>query len=187
PSSPPGRGGRENKGLRRKVPPGSGSAGGPEEPADGRKPKFHLNIKTLTDDVLDRFASIRIPGSKKERPPLPHMKQSQSTDWSSTSMDAEDFAPKPLSEREIIALFEKMMEDMNLNEEKKMPLREKDFNTKKEMVMQYISTASKSGSLKNSRKISPQEFIQELKSGSTDERLVTCLESLRVSLTSNPV
>uniref|UniRef100_A0A8C2U884 Diaphanous related formin 3 n=1 Tax=Coturnix japonica TaxID=93934 RepID=A0A8C2U884_COTJA len=118
---------------------------------------------------------------------LPHMKQSHSTDWSSTSTDVEDFVPKPLSEREIIAMFEKMMEDMNLNEDKKMPLREKDFNTKKEMVMQYISTASKSGSLKNSRKISPQEFIQELKSGSTDERLVTCLESLRVSLTSNPV
>uniref|UniRef100_A0A803YGZ9 Diaphanous related formin 3 n=2 Tax=Meleagris gallopavo TaxID=9103 RepID=A0A803YGZ9_MELGA len=136
---------------------------------------------------LDRFASIRIPGSKKERPPLPHMKQSHSTDGSSTPTDVEDFVPKPLSEREIIALFEKMMEDMNLNEDKKMPLREKDFNTKKEMVMQYISTASKSGSLKNSRKISPQEFIQELKSGSTDERLVTCLESLRVSLTSNPV
>nr|XP_021142435.1 protein diaphanous homolog 3 isoform X2 [Columba livia] len=187
PSSPPGRGGRENKGLRRKGPPGAGSAGGPEEAADGRKPKFHLNIKTLTDDVLDRFASIRIPGSKKERPPLPHMKQSHSTDWPSTPTDAEDFPSKPLSEREIIALFEKMMEDMNLNEDKKMPLREKDFNTKKEMVMQYISTASKSGSLKNRRKISPQEFIQELKSGSTDERLVTCLESLRVSLTSNPV
>ncbi|NWS28535.1 DIAP3 protein, partial [Polioptila caerulea] len=187
PSSPPGRGGRENKGLRRKGPPGTGSAGGPEEAADSRKPKFNLNIKTLTDDVLDRFASIRIPRSKKERPPLPHMKQSHSTDWSATPMDPEDFARKPLSEREIIALFEKMMEDMNLNEDKKMPLREKDFNTKKEMVMQYISTASKSGSLKNSRKISPQEFIQDLKSGSTDERLVTCLESLRVSLTSNPV
>ncbi|XP_053827150.1 protein diaphanous homolog 3 isoform X4 [Vidua macroura] len=187
PSSPPSRGGRENKGLRRKGPPGTGSAGGPEEAADSRKPKFHLNIKTLTDDVLDRFASIRIPRSKKERPPLPHMKQSHSTDWSSTPMDPEDFATKPLSEREIIALFEKMMEDMNLNEDKKMPLREKDFNTKKEMVMQYISTASKSGSLKSSRKISPQEFIQDLKSGSTDERLVTCLESLRVSLTSNPV
>ncbi|XP_010727057.1 protein diaphanous homolog 3 isoform X2 [Meleagris gallopavo] len=173
PRSPPGRGGRENKGIRRKGPP---AAGGSEEAADGRKPKF-----------LDRFASIRIPGSKKERPPLPHMKQSHSTDGSSTPTDVEDFVPKPLSEREIIALFEKMMEDMNLNEDKKMPLREKDFNTKKEMVMQYISTASKSGSLKNSRKISPQEFIQELKSGSTDERLVTCLESLRVSLTSNPV
>uniref|UniRef100_A0A8C4JLA2 Diaphanous related formin 3 n=1 Tax=Dromaius novaehollandiae TaxID=8790 RepID=A0A8C4JLA2_DRONO len=137
---------------------------------------------------LDRFASIRIPGSKKERPPLPHMKQSYSTDWTSSSpTDMEDFVPKPLSEREIIALFEKMMEDMNLNEDKKAPLREKDLNTKKEMVMQYISAASKSGSLKKSRKISPQEFIQELKSGSTEERLVTCLESLRVSLTSNPV
>uniref|UniRef100_A0A8C0II82 Diaphanous related formin 3 n=1 Tax=Bubo bubo TaxID=30461 RepID=A0A8C0II82_BUBBB len=87
----------------------------------------------------------------------------------------------------IIEHIDISLKDMNLNEDKKMPLREKDFNTKKEMVMQYISTASKSGSLKNSRKISPQEFIQELKSGSTDERLVTCLESLRVSLTSNPV
>uniref|UniRef100_A0A803VAT8 Diaphanous related formin 3 n=1 Tax=Ficedula albicollis TaxID=59894 RepID=A0A803VAT8_FICAL len=147
-----------------------------------------LAIRIIHEIInLDRFASIRIPRSKKERPPLPHMKQSHSTDWSSTPMDQEDFATKTLSEREIIALFEKMMEDMNLNEDKKMPLREKDFNTKKEMVMQYISTASKSGSLKNSRKISPQEFIQDLKSGSTDERLVTCLESLRVSLTSNPV
>ncbi|XP_035177612.1 protein diaphanous homolog 3 isoform X3 [Oxyura jamaicensis] len=173
PSPPPSRGGREPGGLRRKGPPGAGSA---PEAAEGRKAKF-----------LDRFASIRIPGSKKERPALPHMKQSHSTDWSSTTTDVEDFVPKPLSEREIIALFEKMMEDMNLNEDKKVPLREKDFNTKKEMVMQYISTASKSGSLKNRRKISPQEFMQELKSGSTDERLVTCLESLRVSLTSNPV
>ncbi|EMP35041.1 Protein diaphanous like protein 3 [Chelonia mydas] len=43
------------------------------------------------------------------------------------------------------------------------------------------------GSLKSSRQITAQEFILELKSGATDERLVTCLESLRVSLTSNPV
>lgn len=37
PRSPPGRGGRENKGIRRKGPP---AAGGSEEAADGRKPKF---------------------------------------------------------------------------------------------------------------------------------------------------
>ncbi|VTJ83412.1 Hypothetical predicted protein, partial [Marmota monax] len=43
------------------------------------------------------------------------------------------------------------------------------------------------GSLKSSQQISPQEFIYELKMGSEDERLVTYLESLRVSLTSNPV
>ncbi|XP_021553513.2 protein diaphanous homolog 3 isoform X4 [Neomonachus schauinslandi] len=78
-------------------------------------------------------------------------------------------------------------EDMNLNEDKKAPLREKDFSIKKEMVLQYINTASKTGSLKSRRQISPQEFIHELKMGCADERLVTCLESLRVSLTSNPV
>lgn len=36
-----------------------------------------------------------------------------------------------------------LQEDMNLNEEKKTPLREKDLNTKREMVTQYIFTASK--------------------------------------------
>lgn len=39
-------------------------------------------------------------------------------------------------------------EDMNLSEEKKTPLRDKDLNTKREMVIQYIGTASKTVSLK---------------------------------------
>uniref|UniRef100_A0A8C5N8C6 Protein diaphanous homolog 3-like n=1 Tax=Gouania willdenowi TaxID=441366 RepID=A0A8C5N8C6_GOUWI len=144
-----------------------------------RKPKF-----------LDKFASIRIPGSKKERPPLTQSKK-DSSDWStlssSTSHQFVELSSKITSEKEILALFEKMMEDMNLNEDKKTPLREKDLNTKREMVLQYIFTASKTGSLKSSRQISTQEFLSELKSGVMDERLVACLDSLRVSLTSNPV
>lgn len=32
---------------------------------------------------------------------------------------------------------------MNLNEDKKTPLREKDLNMKREMVIQYIMTAAK--------------------------------------------
>uniref|UniRef100_A0A8C9TFH0 Diaphanous-related formin 3 n=1 Tax=Scleropages formosus TaxID=113540 RepID=A0A8C9TFH0_SCLFO len=80
-----------------------------------------------------------------------------------------------------------LYEDMNLNEDKKAPLREKDLNMKKEMVIQYIITASKPGSLKSSHQISLQEFLCELKTGAVDERLFACLESLRVSLTSNPV
>ncbi|KAK2853873.1 hypothetical protein Q5P01_006534 [Channa striata] len=144
-----------------------------------RKPKF-----------LDRFASIRIPGSKKERPPLSHSKQN-ANDWSvsssSTSHPFEELSSKITTEKEILALFEKMMEDMNLNEEKKTPLREKDLHTKKEMVIQYIFTASKTGSLRSNHQISPQEFVADLKSGVMDERLFACLDSLRVSLTSNPV
>ncbi|XP_034412722.1 protein diaphanous homolog 3-like isoform X3 [Cyclopterus lumpus] len=150
----------------------------------------HLPFRNITDDVLDRFASIRIPGSKKERPPLSHSKHNTndgSTSSSSTSHQFEELSSKITSEKEILALFEKMMEDMNLSEEKKSPLREKDLNTKREMVIQYIFTASKTGSLRSSHQISPQEFLGELKSGVIDERLFACLDSLRVSLTSNPV
>uniref|UniRef100_A0A3B4AQS8 Formin GTPase-binding domain-containing protein n=1 Tax=Periophthalmus magnuspinnatus TaxID=409849 RepID=A0A3B4AQS8_9GOBI len=139
---------------------------------------------------LDRFASIRIPGSKKDRPPLSHVKHT-SSDWSIPSSSSlnrfEELSSKITSEKEILALFEKMMEDMNLNEEKKTPLREKDLNTKREMVIQYMASAAKTGSLRSSHQISPQEFVAELKSGVMDERLFACLDSLRVSLTSNPV
>ncbi|XP_064442092.1 protein diaphanous homolog 3 isoform X2 [Mirounga angustirostris] len=172
PASAALRGCRESKMPRRKGPqhPPPGAA---EEPGE-KRPKF-----------LDKFASIRIPGSKKERPPLSNLKTAfASNDCSSEVMEN---IPKPLSQNEVLELFEKMMEDMNLNEDKKAPLREKDFSIKKEMVLQYINTASKTGSLKSRRQISPQEFIHELKMGCADERLVTCLESLRVSLTSNPV
>ncbi|XP_040847253.1 protein diaphanous homolog 3 isoform X1 [Ochotona curzoniae] len=171
---------------RRKGPQHPPPPGGPEEPGE-KRPKFHLSIRTLTDDMLDKFASIRIPGSKKERPPLSSLKTAFASSECSLASSEMENLPKPLAQNEILELFEKMMEDMNLNEDKKAPLREKDFSIKKEMVMQYINTASKTGSLKSSRQISPQEFIHDLKMGPTDERLVTCLESLRVSLTSNPV
>lgn len=39
---------------------------------------------------------------------------------------------------------------MNLNEDKRAPLREKDLSTKREMVLQYIVTAAKTVSLSNS-------------------------------------
>ncbi|XP_042637551.1 protein diaphanous homolog 3 [Orycteropus afer afer] len=187
PSSASLRGCRDSKMQRRKGLQHPLAPGGSEEPGE-KRPKFHLNIKTLTDDMLDKFASIRIPGSKKERPPLSNLKTAfASNDYSSACSEMMESNAKLLTENEVLELFEKMMEDMNLNEDKKAPLREKDFSIKKEMVMQYINTASKTGSLKSSHQISPQEFIYELKMGSADERLVTCLESLRVSLTSNPV
>ncbi|XP_045074348.1 protein diaphanous homolog 3-like [Coregonus clupeaformis] len=134
-----GRDKQRKKGIQRRTRGSSGCEDGE------RKPKFHLHVKNIKDDVLDRFASIRIPGSKKERPHLPHVKHSSSSEWSSSSSSAEfeDLSSKITSEKEILGLFEKMMEDMNLNEDKKAPLREKDLTTKREMVIQYIVTASK--------------------------------------------
>lgn len=40
--------------------------------------------------------------------------------------------------------FLHLQEDMNLNEERKAPLRGKDLSTKREMVVQYISATAKS-------------------------------------------
>uniref|UniRef100_A0A674NWC7 Diaphanous related formin 2 n=1 Tax=Takifugu rubripes TaxID=31033 RepID=A0A674NWC7_TAKRU len=141
--------------------------------------------------LRDRITSFRKTGMKKEKPLIQHP-----TDPLSTQTELP--VPQPLfddrsmnlSEKEIIDLFEKMMEDMNLNEERKAPLREKDLSTKREMVVQYISATAKSGGLRNSKHeftLSSQEYVHELRSGITEEKLFHCLESLRVSLTSNPV
>ncbi|XP_037531130.1 protein diaphanous homolog 2 [Nematolebias whitei] len=165
---------------------------------EGKNKKLNIHIKTLADDMRDRITSFRKTGMKKEKPLIQHP-----TDPSSTHIELP--VPQPLfdersmnlSEKEIIDLFEKMMEDMNLNEERKAPLRGKDLSTKREMVVQYISATAKSitgskvaGGLRNSKHectLSSQEYVHELRSGITDEKLLNCLESLRVSLTSNPV
>ncbi|XP_069841840.1 protein diaphanous homolog 2 isoform X1 [Dendropsophus ebraccatus] len=170
----------------------------PTEQEDRNKPKLNIQIKTLADDMRDRLTSFRKSGVKKEKPLIQHPTDQQAA-------VAEFPAPQQLfderslnlSEKEIMDLFEKMMEDMNLNEEKKAPLRQKDLARKHEMVVQYISATAKSitgskaaGGLKNSKHectLSSQEYVHELRSGITDDKLVNCLESLRVSLTSNPV
>ncbi|XP_075752873.1 protein diaphanous homolog 2 isoform X3 [Pelodiscus sinensis] len=183
--------------------PGSGRAstkrGGRAAEDDSRnKTKLNVQIKTLADDVRDRLTSFRKSTVKKEKPLIQHPIDSQaSMSEFPVAQPLFDDRCMNLSEKEVMDLFEKMMEDMNLNEERKAPLRNKDLTTKREMVVQYISATAKSiigskvaGGLKNSKHectLSSQEYIHELRSGITEEKLLNCLESLRVSLTSNPV
>uniref|UniRef100_A0A8B9SYN2 Diaphanous related formin 2 n=1 Tax=Anas platyrhynchos TaxID=8839 RepID=A0A8B9SYN2_ANAPL len=162
------------------------------------KPKLNIQIKTLADDVRDRITSFRKSAVKKEKPLIQHPIDAQPTiSEIPLSQALVDERCMNLSEKEVMDLFEKMMEDMNLNEDRKAPLRDKDLTTKREMVVQYISATAKSivgskvpGGLKNSKHectLSSQEYIHELRSGIAEEKLLNCLESLRVSLTSNPV
>uniref|UniRef100_A0A8C6JX22 Uncharacterized protein n=1 Tax=Melopsittacus undulatus TaxID=13146 RepID=A0A8C6JX22_MELUD len=141
--------------------------------------------------LRDRITSLRRSGVKKEKPLIQHPIDSQpSISEIPLAQALVDERCLNLSEKEVMDLFEKMMEDMNLNEERKAPLRDKDLSTKREMVIQYISATAKSGGLKNSKHectLSSQEYIHELRSGISEEKLLNCLESLRVSLTSNPV
>ncbi|XP_070461490.1 protein diaphanous homolog 2 isoform X1 [Equus przewalskii] len=194
----------------------AGAGGAGEEPGGGRsnkrsagnraaneeetknKPKLNIQIKTLADDVRDRITSFRKSTVKKEKLLIQHPIDSQvAMSEFPAAQPLYDERSLNLSEKEVLDLFEKMMEDMNLNEERKAPLRNKDFTTKREMVVQYISATAKSivgskvtGGLKNSKHectLSSQEYVHELRSGISDEKLLNCLESLRVSLTSNPV
>uniref|UniRef100_A0A670ZY10 Diaphanous related formin 2 n=1 Tax=Pseudonaja textilis TaxID=8673 RepID=A0A670ZY10_PSETE len=144
----------------------------------------------------DRLTSFRKSGVKKERLLIQHPIDSPaSINELPVAQPLFDERSMNLSEKEVMDLFEKMMEDMNLNEERKAPLRNKDLTTKREMVVQYISATAKSvsrvsGGLKNSKHectLSSQEYVHELRSGISEEKLLNCLESLRVSLTSNPV
>ncbi|XP_071425814.1 protein diaphanous homolog 2 isoform X3 [Pithys albifrons albifrons] len=173
-------------------PPGSGRmntkrGGRPAEEESRNKPKLR-----------DRITSFRRSAVKKEKLLIQHPIDSQPSISEIPHAQAlVDERCMNLSEKEVMDLFEKMMEDMNLNEERKAPLRDKDLSTKREMVVQYISATAKSivgskvpGGLKNSKHectLSSQEYIHELRSGISDEKLLNCLESLRVSLTSNPV
>uniref|UniRef100_A0A3P9JCL6 Diaphanous related formin 2 n=1 Tax=Oryzias latipes TaxID=8090 RepID=A0A3P9JCL6_ORYLA len=172
-------------------------ASGGEDPSKPSKKKSSED-EGKNKKLRDRITSFRKTGMKKEKPFIQHP-----TD--PLSPQTELPIPQPLfddrsmnlSEKEINDLFEKMMEDMNLNEERKAPLRGKDLSTKREMVVQYISATAKSitgskvaGGLRNSKHectLSSQEYVHELRSGISEEKLLNCLESLRVSLTSNPV
>ncbi|XP_054841487.1 protein diaphanous homolog 1 [Eublepharis macularius] len=153
--------------------PAGGGGGG------GKSKKF--NLKRVMADELERFTSMRIK-KEKEKPSTAHRNSSASySDVSGTGQMLQE-----ISDEDVLILFEQMLLDMNLNEEKQQPLREKDISIKREMVSQYLHTSKAGMSQKESSKSSIM-YIQELKSGLRDAQLLNCLESLRVSLNNNPV
>nr|XP_020758546.1 protein diaphanous homolog 1 isoform X1 [Odocoileus virginianus texanus] len=159
----PGRGTRDKKKGRN--PDELPSAGG-----DGGKSK----------KFLERFTSMRSK-KEKEKPNSAHRNSSAFYGDDPTAQSLQD-----VSDEQVLVLFEQMLLDMNLNEEKQQPLREKDIIIKREMVSQYLHT-SKAGMSQKESSRSAMMYIQELRSGLRDMPLLSCLESLRVSLNNNPV
>ncbi|XP_042636633.1 protein diaphanous homolog 1 [Orycteropus afer afer] len=168
----PGRGTRDKK--KGRSPDELPAAGG-----DGGKSK-KFTLKRLMADELERFTSMRI---KKEKEKTNSAQRNSSASYGDdpTAQSLQD-----VSDEQVLVLFEQMLLDMNLNEEKQQPLREKDIIIKREMVSQYLHT-SKAGMSQKESSRSAMMYIQELKSGLRDMALLSCLESLRVSLNNNPV
>nr|XP_033948024.1 protein diaphanous homolog 1-like isoform X1 [Pseudochaenichthys georgianus] len=167
----------------------SASAAGPKkdkkskksyEDGDGKK-KFKL--KRLIPDELERFTSMRMKKDKEKPGPVPSQRHSSAANY---EINAQSAMLHDLSDESVLDLFEQMLVDMNLNGEKQQPLRAKDIMIKREMVSQYLHTSKAGQNQKESTK-SAMMYIQELKSDYRDAQLLSCLESLRVSLNNNPV
>ncbi|XP_034546447.1 protein diaphanous homolog 1-like [Notolabrus celidotus] len=167
----------------------SASAAGPKkdkkakknsEDGDGKK-KFKL--KRLIPDELERFTSMRM---KKDKEKPSHMQGQRHSSAATYEISAQGAMLHDHTDEYVLELFEQMMVDMNLNDEKQRPLREKDIMIKREMVSQYLHTSKAGQNQKESSK-SAMMYIQELKADYRDTPLLSCLESLRVSLNNNPV
>lgn len=150
------------------------------EDGDGKK-KFTL--KRLIPDELERFTSMRNKKDKEKPSQMPSQRHSSATSYEISSQSA---SLHDHSDEYVLELFERMLVDMNLNEEKQQPLREKDIVIKREMVSQYLHTSKAGQDQKESSK-SAMVYIHELRADYRDRELLSCLESLRVSLNNNPV
>ncbi|XP_016417016.1 protein diaphanous homolog 1-like [Sinocyclocheilus rhinocerous] len=170
--------------------PNSASAGAPKSGKDKEKKskknydegdgKKKFTLKRLIPDELERFTSMR---TKKEKGGTMGNRHLSAAQYEVPSQSA---SLNELSDESVLELFEQMLVDMNLNEEKQQPLRKKDIIIKREMVSQYLHTSKAGKSQKESSK-SALVYIQELKTDLRDTQLLSCLESLRVSLNNNPV
>lgn len=91
---------------------------------------------------------------------------------------------KNLSDSEVLERFEQLLDDMNLTEEKKAPLRAWDMPMKRNMLTMQVTA----GKAKQRDLDTPQNFVAEVRNADLKgEKRLRVLESLRVSLTSNPV
>ncbi|XP_062380249.1 protein diaphanous homolog 1 [Sardina pilchardus] len=155
----------------------------PKKNYEDGESKKKFKLKRLIPDELERFTSMR---QKKEKEKPGHHPGQRHSTAAQYEVPAGGSMLHEHPDEYVLDLFEKMLVDMNLNEEKQRPLREKDISIKREMVSQYLHTSKASQNQKESSK-SALVYIQELKSEPRDTQLLSILESLRVSLNNNPV
>ncbi|XP_077957324.1 protein diaphanous homolog 1 isoform X1 [Gasterosteus aculeatus] len=172
--------------------PNTGSSASASGPKKDKKPKKNyedgegkkkFTLKRLIPDELERFTSMRMKKDKEKPGQAPSQRHSSAASY---EIGPQSAMLHDHSDEYVLELFEQMLVDMNLNGEKQEPLRAKDIMIKREMVSQYLHT-SKSGQNQKESTKSAMMYIQELKSDYRDTQLLSCLESLRVSLNNNPV
>ncbi|XP_029917133.1 protein diaphanous homolog 1 isoform X2 [Myripristis murdjan] len=163
--------------------PYSGNSASAAVSKKDKKPKKNYEDGDGKKKFLERFTSMRMKKDKEKVGYPPGQRHSSAASY---EISAQSAMLHDHSDEYVLDLFEQMLVDMNLNEEKQQPLREKDIAIKREMVSQYLHTSKAGQNQKESSK-SAMVYIQELRSDLRDTQLLACLESLRVSLNNNPV
>ena len=91
---------------------------------------------------------------------------------------------KRMTENQLNKEFENLLDDMNLNEEKKAPLRRQSQQQKMTMLSMQFKNSTQSRGVADV----PDDFIAALKRNDIRaETRAELIESLRVALTNNPV
>lgn len=90
-----------------------------------------------------------------------------------------------LDDEQLKRRFEEMLSDMNLSEEKKLPLRNYSRDQKKKMLVAYKFVNTQEGRSKFEK---PSDYVAYLNQPELSVgKLHGCLENLRISLTNNPL
>ncbi|XP_052277094.1 protein diaphanous homolog 2-like isoform X1 [Dreissena polymorpha] len=134
-----------------------------------------LSFKSKPKDKKDKKPTATLPAGQR----LPSFNEES---YGQNNGPTAQFIISGMSEEEVHEKFEKMLDDMNLTNEKKAPLRDRDLKFKRTMLEMHYK-APVGGELDT-----PASFVAELRNADLKgEKRLRVLESLRVSLTSNPV
>ncbi|XP_039298109.1 protein diaphanous [Nilaparvata lugens] len=105
------------------------------------------------------------------------------TDFNETDEQVEQI--EHLDEQSLNIKFEEMLDDMNLSEERKEPLRAQPTMNKKKMLINHYKGLVQENRNKFDK---PAEYIQYLSTPDLSvNKMYNCIESLRIALTNNPV
>lgn len=95
---------------------------------------------------------------------------------------------KDLPPDEFNKMFEKMLDDMNLSEGLREPIRNRDMGTKIDMLCSFKRRQLISQKTSQAGMSSPDDYVRELKKTDVSaEHLLKSLQSVRVSLTGRPL
>ncbi|XP_035216961.1 protein diaphanous-like isoform X2 [Stegodyphus dumicola] len=133
-------------------------------------------------NLLEMFGGLG-KASRKDKGKWVHNQRPQSDDFTDQVQNDAENNLKSLTDEQINIQFESMLDDMNLSEELKVPLRNKGLDEKK-----YLLSIHMKGSTVKSRLDSPEDYISCLSNSDISvHKLFKNLESLRIALTNNTV